>query len=461
MRYRYAAGIFAAAFTVYIITSSPGLSWAFGSTDGGELATAAVLGGIAHPSGYPLYVIFGHIFTNILPWRAALDLTVLAALSMAGGLTFLSLAIFKLVPDVQPGVVVAGMLWLGFSGLFWSQAVVIEVYSLTFALFGLLFWLLSMQPHPVIGCIAGISLGNHLILALALPGLLIWKPPRRFLLFSALFIIGLGIYLFLPLRAGAEPASNWGNPNTFDRLRAHISAEIYQEFIFAADFGDQSQDVLELTLATLLIWSPSVLVGIWHLRQTQFNFLVGTMITASGLWIYRVGYAANDVDGYLLIPLALLMVYAIIGTDYLLRHRQQVAWALLILPALLLGINYSDYNLRHDNTVEAFINQTLDAVPPDAVILSDTERESFALFYAVYAEKRRPDVTVIDVRMLQWEWYIENITALEPVLLDKLPPTFATVPMVMSAFEERPVYSLYPVPEDLAEEYDVYYLGAE
>src|SRR6266576_1659181 len=51
------------AFGVYIATLAPTV-WFI---DSGELATVAVTMGIAHPTGYPLFTIIGHLFT-LLPF---------------------------------------------------------------------------------------------------------------------------------------------------------------------------------------------------------------------------------------------------------------------------------------------------------------------------------------------------------------------------------------------------------
>jgi len=43
--------------TVYGCTLAPGLTWANGGTDGGDLITAAATHRVAHTSGYPLYLL--------------------------------------------------------------------------------------------------------------------------------------------------------------------------------------------------------------------------------------------------------------------------------------------------------------------------------------------------------------------------------------------------------------------
>ncbi len=58
------------AFLLYLRTLAPGLL----GGDSGEFQFAAWLGGFAHPTGYPLYLLLGWLWTHLLPlhdpaWR--------------------------------------------------------------------------------------------------------------------------------------------------------------------------------------------------------------------------------------------------------------------------------------------------------------------------------------------------------------------------------------------------------
>ena len=53
--------MFAAA--LYLRTLAPGVL----GGDSGEFQFAAWLGGFAHPTGYPLYLLLGYLWTHLLP----------------------------------------------------------------------------------------------------------------------------------------------------------------------------------------------------------------------------------------------------------------------------------------------------------------------------------------------------------------------------------------------------------
>jgi tetratricopeptide (TPR) repeat protein len=79
-----AAAVFIIALIVYLLTLAPTV----GPVDSGELILAATLPGIAHPPGFPIYVLIGHVFSRLpfgnVAQRLNLLSAVFAALSAAG-----------------------------------------------------------------------------------------------------------------------------------------------------------------------------------------------------------------------------------------------------------------------------------------------------------------------------------------------------------------------------------------
>ena len=72
-------GVSLVAAIVYLITCAPGLYY----TDSGELAAAASVWGVAHPTGYPLFTLVAHLW-SMLPFSSVIGgLNTLSALLMA------------------------------------------------------------------------------------------------------------------------------------------------------------------------------------------------------------------------------------------------------------------------------------------------------------------------------------------------------------------------------------------
>ncbi|MDP7049050.1 MAG: DUF2723 domain-containing protein [Verrucomicrobiota bacterium] len=130
----------------YCLTISPDLTL----EDCGELAVGSMYAGVPHPPGYPVWTLYTWLFTKLVPisniaFRVALSSAFAAALS-SGLLALLTCrASARIIESIEwlggveerltkritlVGGCVAGLM-LGFSGFMWSQAVIVEVYTLS------------------------------------------------------------------------------------------------------------------------------------------------------------------------------------------------------------------------------------------------------------------------------------------------------------------------------------------
>src|SRR5919106_1351183 len=74
-----AAGVGVAAFILYLFTAAPTITWRNGGIDSGELATMVATGSVAHPPGYPTYLLLARAAAQ-LPVEPARALAWLSAL---------------------------------------------------------------------------------------------------------------------------------------------------------------------------------------------------------------------------------------------------------------------------------------------------------------------------------------------------------------------------------------------
>ena len=190
--------------------------------DSGELAVGSLYAGVPHPPGYPVWTIYTWFFANFVPianiaWRVALSSAVAGALScglialmVSRGSSMLleGIDIFKdidrKVEEKLCGVVgyVAGML-MAFNGFFWSQAVIVEVYTLSvLSLVGVLVFLLRWIYEPSrlrylywAFFWFGICFTNHQTLIVAAVGIEILIALRDRKLGRDLFLVNSLVYL--------------------------------------------------------------------------------------------------------------------------------------------------------------------------------------------------------------------------------------------------------------------------
>jgi len=178
----------------YLLTIAPDLTL----EDSGELAVASMYAGVPHPPGYPIWTLYTWLFTKLLPfsniaWRVAVSSAFAAAVS-AGMVAMLvsrgSVMILESIDlfrdrdkgwDNRISLVtgfVSGML-LGFNGYIWSQAVIVEVYTIAvWSLMGVLLclkrysWAPYERRHLYLAFfLFGICFCNHQTLIVAAMGL--------------------------------------------------------------------------------------------------------------------------------------------------------------------------------------------------------------------------------------------------------------------------------------------------
>jgi transmembrane protein TMEM260 (protein O-mannosyltransferase) len=176
--------------------------------DSGELAVASMYAGVPHPPGYPVWTIYTWVFTKIVPvsniaYRVGLSSAFAAALacglvglmvSRGSSMIIEGMAELRNIPRnwenaicIASGFVAA--LLTGFNGFMWSQAVIVEVYTLSvLSLAGVLACLMRWiyAPHQrrylyLAFFWFGICFNNHqslLVIALGLEAAIVAVHPR-------------------------------------------------------------------------------------------------------------------------------------------------------------------------------------------------------------------------------------------------------------------------------------------
>ncbi len=167
----------AAALPVYLST----MSRTVGQADTFEFQVVAPQLGIAHPTGYPLYLLLGKLF-SLLPfgsvaWRINVGTAVLA--------TFALIFFFKFLWELWdwPETAVLGAVVMGLTSTFWSQAIAAEVYALHALVVCVALWLM--------GCLSSEKLKVKSEKLQAVSSDALYSVRRNLLLLA--FVTGLGL----------------------------------------------------------------------------------------------------------------------------------------------------------------------------------------------------------------------------------------------------------------------------
>jgi len=366
---RLALLLFALCLGIYSRTLAPGLL----DGDAGEFQFAAWRFGLAHPTGYPLYLLLGGSWqrlAGLFGVEPAASLNYFSALLAALAVAIFYLAVLRWLPNRSISARIAALfaaLLMGVNPTLWSQALVAEVYALH-ALFIALFFLITARfaqspnhlatlssCHPVIlsSChlvlpstlLLGLSLTHHRTTLFLLPGLILWlfwrerTWWRRGKLWAALaggLALPQLLYLYIPLRSGAD-ASPWLYPRLGAETLALYTPTVqgFVDFItgsvFAVSFFRPAQALARLPEAAHLwlvhfTWPGLILVllGLALLvRNKRWPLLLLTLPAALLLQIFNLFYGIGDIYVFY-IPLYLIAaLWAACGVDWLIGLTQR------------------------------------------------------------------------------------------------------------------------------------------
>ncbi|HST31757.1 MAG TPA: DUF2723 domain-containing protein, partial [Chthoniobacterales bacterium] len=207
-----------------------------------ELITAAVTLGVAHPPGYPLFTMLGHLFSLLpvgaIPFRV--NLLSVVCDSLAIGVIFLIAA--RLTRSRVAAAIAA--LMLAVNSVFWEWSLAAEVFPLNNLLAAILILLLVLwheQPQRRSFLIAaffaaGLAFTNHQTIVLLAPAFcfVLWTQrevlrakPQILLIGLVVSAIGLLPYLYVLWAAARHPIYNWGNISSFHDIIGLITRRSY------------------------------------------------------------------------------------------------------------------------------------------------------------------------------------------------------------------------------------------
>jgi 4-amino-4-deoxy-L-arabinose transferase-like glycosyltransferase len=443
-RYRWfgAPIVTLAAALLYFLTAARDI--VVGDTP--ELITAAATIGIAHPPGYPLFTMLGHIF-SLLPFGSiAFRINLLSVVcdSLAVGVVYLTAT--RLVRCRIAAAIAA--LTLAVNPTFWEWSLAAEVFPLNNLLAAILVLLLARwheepaRTHFLIAAffVAGLALTNHQTVVLLGPAFCfaLWlrrdilrARPRVLLIGVIVFTIGLLPYFYILWAAAQNPVYSWGNVASFRDLIGLITRRSYgsTHLVSTPGYTGGAPWARLVALFVSFGWLAGLLIcagaiEAYKSRRWYFWFCVLAFVFAGPFFIWitnlnlRSAPAALFVLGrfFLLsqVALAPLAAFGVVWINKTLA-RWSPAVSFVTVTACLIAItgtvvlNYRRLDQSRNHIARNFAEDVFAETKPHSILLVTGDAFAFTLMYLQKVEHVRSDTTLVALPMLLGNWYAEQL----------------------------------------------------
>jgi hypothetical protein len=436
------AVVFVGALALYWRTLAPSVATIF--DDSLEFQLVCPTLGIAHPTGYPLYTLLGKLFTLIPIGDAAYRVNLMSAFFAALTVVFICLLV-RMLTDYHLSAFFASLA-IAVSPVFWSQAVIAEVYSLNaffavLVVYLLLRWEANSGQRPAVGQVSipalpnslllavfvyGLSLTHHRLMLLLAPAMALfaWLTERR--IFSnlklvskliLLFLAPLLLYAYIPLRGLHTSSLDGTYQNTWSGFLRHVTASGYNVFITGNPLAQSRPLGFYWQLLVSQFGWVGVALGLVGFlastRKLRPAILLGVAFALNAAFVLT--YRVADIEVFAIPAFLLYAIWIGIGTDLMLNlatHlakkvlpqadakapascRLLLAALFLLQPLALLRDNYPELDLSQRWAVHDYGVDMLSQPLGDNAVIIGILGEMTLLRYFQRTEGLRPEVATI------------------------------------------------------------------
>jgi len=470
----FSAIIFLFPFLIYLYTLSPDVTF----IDSGELATACLVLGTAHPTGYPFFTVLGKIFSFLPVGEYIYRLNLMAAITTSCSLVvffFLLIYLFEYLyltsqKDKSKTNISATLIYLSsftatltlaFSKTFWSISNSIEVYSLHILLITLIIFTFLRAGlrtdkrkevfYILFAYFLGLSFANHMSTLFLSLGLIYFYFAingfnevtfKRLLILIIPFLAGLSFYIYLPIR-GDNPIINWGNPVTLENFYRHVTGKQFSVWMFSSfEITKKQFNYFISAYPKEFLYFPLILsvLGLFELFSRNKKIAFFLIILFIFNILYAINYDIYDIDTYFLLTYIVNCFWIGFGIIFIfgrLKINSKISYIMLLIPLILLFFNFDKNNERENFYVRDYTNNVFNSARPYSLIIS-TQWDFFvsASLYYQNIKNVRPDVIVIDKELLRKSWYLKHVEEYYPVIYNRSRNEFETFKTELIKFEK-------------------------
>lgn len=410
------------------------------AADNAEFATLGEVGGRAHPSGYPLYVLILRA-TSWLPLDAAHRASVVTAL--LGAIAVVVLHAACRAWGARPSAASTAVAIFAAAPIVLRVHTEADVFALNSLVAALILWLVAARGPTtgiarctLLGLVAGLGLANNLTVGLLAPiglhgvirGIREGAGLRGALAAAGAFALGLLPYVYLPI---APDAASWAPIRSAGDLVATVLRRDYG-YVSHLPGGATVPATTSLGAHALLVgrtwlWLPALLgLAALVLRAARsderwaWRMLAASWLLAGPVFASQLGVDPDGIGGYvggrMQILGALVLAVPIASAFELIAERANRPLA----PALATGVVVAGFAALtvvalprlarvHSPAVETGARAMLAPLPPFAIAVVSSEDECFGGRYLQLVEGVRPDVALVCWPLVTRAWYVGRL----------------------------------------------------
>jgi tetratricopeptide (TPR) repeat protein len=428
------------------------------SDDSGEMIAASYRLGISHPPGYPLFCLLGRLFSFIPVGTVAFRFNLLSGLFVLFSLCFLGLSCLaflkidkksKLTPRFGITAVLLGLVFLFSCRSVFSQALTAKgcVYTLTLCFLSVFLWFrvksheneLSASLVLFVLFLWALGLSNHWESEVLWGPFIVywfyqekthWDVKRVFQALSVI-VVGLSLYLYLPLRAALGVLPSWGDPKSLSGFMWVITRESYRglEPLFrnASFYLSFLKEYFDILLA---YWMPGfvivALIGLFYLWRNIRKLFFSTLILYLPVVLAILAVPREEtkflMTVYLVSTQGVVAFWGFVGIFFVMKKLFELnsrfsVWAVILL--FVFGSFWiwqtfkkedkSQYCLASDFSINA-----LKSLPEKSIFLAEGDNYVVPLFYERFVEGFRKDIVFLPSIFLFHDWGWRQLAAQDP-----------------------------------------------
>ena len=414
--------------------------------DSSEAVVSPYVLGVAHPPGYPLFTMLGHLFTYLPLFNIAYRINIFSMFFSLLSLVLCFELLKKLIKDNLISILC--VFFLAITKMFWEYSIVAEVFALNYFFVFLLFFILikwEETGNPVMlylfSFILGLSLTHHQTVLFITPAyaLFIFQNRQKlkgfnYFLGIFVFIVGLTPYLFLPYAASRKPPLNWDDPTTLEKFIHIIKRGDYPkpainlDHLFDWKYGQLylfiASALRNLTPVGMLLGLIGIFTGLKKIRKHFWMFLTAYICTGY-IFIFFMGYTKdavviNVVQRLYIFSTQIFMVFVALGVVWLSEKfkEKKNLMPLIFIPLIfiLIAFNYAKVDKSNNHLLYNFTGNMLKSYPPGSIMIVSGDTLSMGIDYHQMVEKQRRDVIVVDQEKMTYPWYCEQKRQQEPTM---------------------------------------------